>query len=114
MTGRYFEVVYDMLEEKTIYDAFLACKTTSEVKLFVKDLLSDDEIARAEDRWLIAFKHLKDPINFTQSKLKQLGFGSSDKIGRIIRPIREKDSGYKIVYERLLEAHNNETNGGAQ
>ena len=82
------------------YDMIDSLKDRNEVRLFIKSLLTADEIANLMRRIEIAVL-LEGGYNYRQIN-KILGTGS-DKISRVQKALDQDDSGYKIIVKRLIE-----------
>ncbi|MCX6722739.1 MAG: Trp family transcriptional regulator [Candidatus Staskawiczbacteria bacterium] len=82
------------------YDMIDSLKDRSEVRLFVKSLLSADEIANLMRRIEIAVL-LAGDFKYDQI-IKTLKVGR-DKISAVQKNLLQDDSGYKIIVKRLIE-----------
>ncbi len=82
------------------YDMIDSLKDRNEVRLFIKSLLTPDEIAalmrRIEIAVLLAGKYTYRDI------IKMLGAGKG-KISSVHKNLLQDDSGYKIIVKRLIE-----------
>ncbi|MFA6190159.1 MAG: Trp family transcriptional regulator [Candidatus Staskawiczbacteria bacterium] len=82
------------------YDMVDSLKDRSEVRLFLKSLLTPDEIAtlsrRIEIAVLLSAGYKYDKI------IKMLGVGR-DKISFVSKNLLQDDSGYKFIAERLIK-----------
>ncbi len=82
------------------YDAIDSLKNRNEVRLFLKSLLSPEEIAmfmrRIEIALLLSAKYKYSDIS------EMLGVGN-DKISNVQRALQQDDNGYKIIVKRLIE-----------
>lgn len=82
------------------YDAVDSLNNRDEVRLFLKSLLSFEEIAmlmrRIEIAILLSAKFKYNEIT------KMLGVGN-DKISNVQRSMQQDDDGYKIIIKRLVE-----------
>jgi TrpR-related protein YerC/YecD len=82
------------------YDTIDSLKDRNEVRLFLKDLLSADEIAnlmrRIEIAVLLSAEYKYDEI------IRMLGVGRA-KISGVHKCLLQDDSGYQIIVKRLLE-----------
>lgn len=86
------------------YDMIDSLKDRSEVRLFVKSLLSADEIATLMRRIEIAVL-LSGDFKYDQI-IKTLKVGR-DKISSVQKNLLQDDSGYKIIVKRLIENRKN-------
>jgi len=82
------------------YDMIDSLKDRSEVRFFVKSLLSADEIANLMRRIEIAVL-LSGNFKYDEI-IKTLKVGR-DKISNVNKNLLQDDSGYKIIVERLIE-----------
>ena len=82
------------------YDTIDSLRDRNEVRLFLKSLLSPEEIAmlmrRVEIALLLSAKYKYDDIT------EMLGVGN-DKISNVQRALQQDDNGYKIIIKRLIE-----------
>jgi TrpR-related protein YerC/YecD len=77
--------------------AFRANENEPELKEFLLDLLSTEELKELSNRWQVA-KMLNDKIPYTQIT-EQTGM-SSTTIARISKCLNRENSGYKTILER--------------
>jgi TrpR-related protein YerC/YecD len=77
--------------------SFQANENEVELKEFLLDLLSTDELKELSNRWQVA-KMLNDKIPYTQIT-EQTGM-SSTTIARISKCLSRESSGYKTILER--------------
>ncbi len=82
------------------YDMIDSLKNRDEVRLFIKSLLSADEIANFMRRIEIAVL-LSGDYKYDQI-IKALNVGR-DKISAVHKNLLQDDSGYKIIVKRLIE-----------
>jgi len=82
------------------YDVIDSLETREEVRLFIKSLLTADEIANFMRRIEIAVL-LVGGYNYRQIS-DILGVGS-DKISKVQKALDQDDSGYKFIVKRLIE-----------
>jgi TrpR-related protein YerC/YecD len=82
------------------YDAIDSLKDRNEVRLFLKSLLTAEEIAMFMRRIEIAIL-LSGDVNYMGIS-KMLGVGNG-KISAVQRALQQDDNGYKIIVERLIE-----------
>jgi uncharacterized protein YerC len=82
------------------YDMIDSLKDRNEVRLFIKSLLSADEIAVLMRRIEIAVL-LSGDFKYDQI-IKALKVGR-DKISAVNKSLLQDDSGYKIIVKRLIE-----------
>lgn len=94
------------MEEITIYAALLRCKTEREVKSFLTDLLSKSERRMAESRWEIAKTAMA--TNCGQREAMREHRATQDQVHRVFDAVRRRGSGYRLIYERLLDERNND------
>ena len=82
------------------YDVFDSLKDRSEVRLFLKSLLTADEIAnlmrRIEVAVLLSADYTYDQI------VAMMGVGNN-KIASVHKSLLQDDDGYKIIVKRLLQ-----------
>jgi len=82
------------------YDIIDSLKNREEVRLFIKSLLTADEIATFMRRIEIAVL-LAGDYNYRQiNRMLKTG---CDKISRVQKSLNQDDSGYKIIVKRLIE-----------
>jgi TrpR-related protein YerC/YecD len=82
------------------YDAINSLKDRNEVRLFLKDLLTPNEIAALMRRIEIA---ILLEAGFTYRQVSELlGVGMS-KITSVQKTLSKDDNGYKIIIKRILE-----------
>lgn len=86
--------------------AIALLKTSAEVKLFLRDLLTETEINEFSNRWLAA-RLLSKNISYTRIQ-KQTGL-SSATIARISKWLNGKLGGYRLIIGRLYygQPHSN-------
>ena len=82
------------------YDVVDSLKDRNEVRLFLKSLLSPEEIATLMRRVEIAVL-LYGKYNYKFIK-KMIGAGN-DKISSVQKAVQQDDNGYKIIIKRLIE-----------
>jgi len=82
------------------YDTIDSLKDRDEVRLFVKGLLTADEIANLMRRIEIAVL-LSGNYKYKEI-IKMLGVGN-EKISNVHKNLLQDDSGYKIIVKRLIE-----------
>ncbi len=82
------------------YDTIDSLKDRNEVRLFLKSLLSAEEIAMLMRRIEIAVL-LSANYNYDQI-IKMLGVGSN-KITSVQKSLQQDDNGYRIIVERLIK-----------
>ncbi|TSC94489.1 MAG: TrpR-like protein YerC/YecD [Parcubacteria group bacterium Licking1014_1] len=82
------------------YDIIDSLKDRTEVRLFLKSLLSPEEIAMLMRRIEIAVL-LSANLNYNQI-IEMLGVGSN-KITSVHKCLQQDDNGYKIIIKRLIE-----------
>lgn len=96
----------DLPKEKRIqmigefYDMIDSLKDRNEVRLFIKSLLTADEIATLMRRIEIAVL-LSGKFTYNQI-IELLGTGVA-KISSVQKALNQDDSGYKIIIKRLIE-----------
>lgn len=96
----------DLPKEKRIqmigefYDMIDSLKDRSEVRLFIKSLLTADEIATLMRRIEIA---VLLSGNFTYNQIIELLGTGVAKISSVQKALNQDDSGYKIIVKRLIE-----------
>ncbi len=82
------------------YDMIDSLKDRNEVRLFIKSLLTADEIATLMRRIEIAVL-LSGNYKYKEI-IKMLGVGN-EKISNVHKCLLQDDSGYKIIVKRLIE-----------
>lgn len=86
------------------YDMVDSLKDRNEVRLFIKSLLTADEIATLMRRIEIAVL-LSGNYKY-KDIIKMLGVGN-EKISNVHKNLLQDDSGYKIIVDRLIENRKN-------
>ena len=81
-------------------ESFLKLRSTEEIKLFLKDLLSNSEIKSITERLNIAVK-LGQGLPYTQIE-RETG-ASSATIAKVSENLKYGNDGYKLILERLLK-----------
>ena len=85
-------------KSKELLKIFLMLKTEDEVKIFLRDLLTEKEIEELGMRWHVA-KMLDQGIPFSQIE-KETGM-TPGTIARISKWLKEGSGGYRLVIDRL-------------
>jgi TrpR-related protein YerC/YecD len=90
-------VINDSQKTNNLLFALQANENQAELKEFLLDLLSTDELKELSNRWQVA-KMLNDKIPYTQIT-EQTGM-SSTTIARISKCLNRENSGYKTILQR--------------
>ena len=85
----------------SLYEALLTCRTESEAKNFVADLLSSGEAKRAEHRWAIAQTRIT--LRSSIHEARKTHRASQDLVSRVFRAVDRQGSGYRLAHRRLKE-----------
>lgn len=94
----YQSKVIIMNKRSYLYQSFLTLKTEAEVKDYLRDLLTDSEIAEIADRLQIA-KMLNEKQKYTA--IGSQTEASSRTIARVSKWLKDDGRGYKLVLKRL-------------
>lgn len=100
------------MKNSSLFAAFLCCKTESEVKSFLTDLLSKTEVAKAEDRWAIAKTIIA--TGCAQREAMRRHKATQDQVHRVFCFANRRKSGYRLVYARLAEKQNGDRHDAAE
>lgn len=84
--------------KKELYEAFLTLKTAEEAERFLRDLLTEEEMAEASRRFWAACK-LDEGMSY-QDIQAATGL-SSTTVARISRWLKRGKDGYRLVIDRL-------------
>lgn len=87
---------------ESLIQAVLALKNAKEAKAFLRDLLTQEEIAEFGNRWMAA-QMLSQKIPYTIIS-KQTGL-SSTTIARISKWLNKGMGGYKLILSRFAKHH---------
>lgn len=90
-------------ESKQLIDAILSLKTSDETKRFLRDLMTEKEIAEFTKRFTAA-QMLTKKIPYSVIE-KKTGL-SSTTVARVSKWLNGKEGGYKRVIQRM-QHHNN-------
>jgi TrpR-related protein YerC/YecD len=82
---------------QNLFSAFIEVEGLDEIKEFLNDLCSVDELKEFANRWNVA-KLLNDKISYTQIT-EQTGM-SSTTIARISKCLNRENSGYKTILNK--------------
>ena len=93
---------------KNLFKTILALKNEKEAKQFLRDLLTESEIAEFSNRWQAA-QMLNADIPYTKIT-KETGL-SSTTVARISKWLSKGMSGYKLMLDRLANHHNKPSRG---
>jgi TrpR-related protein YerC/YecD len=85
---------------ENLVKAFLANKNEAELKEFLLDLLSAEELKELSNRWQVATM-LQDKIPYTQ--ITELTGMSSTTIARISKCLNRENSGYLTTLQKIKE-----------
>lgn len=83
---------------KALFKAILALKTEEECKMFLRDLLTENEIKEFANRWLVA-RMLDKKVNYLEIE-KETGM-SSTTIARISKWLTKGLGGYQLMLEKF-------------
>lgn len=83
---------------KALFKVLLALKTEEECKMFLRDLLTENEIKEFANRWLVA-RMLDKKVNYLEIE-KETGM-SSTTIARINKWLTKGLGGYRLMIEKL-------------
>lgn len=83
------------------YDVIHCLKNRGEIRLFLKDLLTPDEIANLMRRIEVA---VLLTAGFTYDQISQILKVGKDKVTNVQKSLAQGGDGYKIVVKRLLES----------
>jgi TrpR-related protein YerC/YecD len=87
-------------KESELFDAFLLLENTDEVKRFLRDLCSPQEIKALQERWKVC--QLLEQNNLSYRDISKITKASLTTIGRVARFLKEEHyAGYKLVLEKL-------------
>lgn len=93
---------WDNKKTESLTEAVLALRTKSEAKKFLRDLLTEDEIAEFGNRWQAA-KMLSAKISYSAIRGKT---GLSPRtIARISSWLQNGMGGYRLVLNRITAHH---------
>jgi TrpR-related protein YerC/YecD len=81
-----------------LYQAFLCLRTTDEVRRFLRDLMTEEEIDECTRRWQAA--RLLD-AGQSYEMIQKTTKLSSTTVARISRWLRKGMEGYRLVIDRL-------------
>lgn len=98
----------DILKNKELVKAFWSLKSAEEAKLFIRDLLTEQEIVEFGNRWKAA-QMLYVKIPYSQIA-KETGL-SSTTIARVSKWLCKGKGGYRLVLERQADHHINSSRG---
>lgn len=87
-----------MSKQDYLYKSFLTLKTETEVKDYLRDLLTETEINEIADRLQIA-KMLSENRKYTRIEAETEA--SSRTIARVSKWLKDDGNGYKLVLKRL-------------
>jgi TrpR-related protein YerC/YecD len=96
------------LKEATLSEAVLTLESAEEAGRFFRDLLTKQEIAELQKRWLAA-QMLYRQIPY--SKIIQKTGLSSTTVARVSRCLKKEKSGYKLVIAKLNHHHHPPSSG---
>lgn len=91
-----------MNKDDYLYKSFLTLKTETEVKRYLRDLLTTSEIGEFADRLWIA-KMLDEKCIYSQ--ITKETRASSRTIARVNKWLNDGRNGYKLVLARLHHTH---------
>lgn len=86
--------------EKSLYQAILSLKDTEEIKTFLKDLCTPQEISIMIERWKVC--QLLERGDLSYREINAVTGASLTTIGRVARFIKnEENNGYQIALSRI-------------
>ncbi|MEI8130096.1 MAG: YerC/YecD family TrpR-related protein [bacterium] len=97
---------FENKKTQKLVEAVLSLKTTAEAERFLRDLLTEPEIAEFGNRYRAA-EMLTDKLPYTQIE-KETGL-SSTTIARVSKWLNAGGDGYKVVIARLNKKHHHHT-----
>lgn len=86
------------LDSERLTDAFLAAKTSDQMRALIHDILTKNEIKRCVQRLFVAYKLLSGA---SYEFLEHSSGLSSTTIARIAKQLKNRDGGYNIINSRL-------------
>jgi TrpR-related protein YerC/YecD len=90
------------IQNSTLYDAFLALKTTKECESFLADLCTPQEVRAMKERWRVA--QLLDTEELSYREIHAVTGASLATIGRVARFLKEEAyKGYRMMLDRLAK-----------
>lgn len=86
--------------EESLYQAILSLKNSEEMKTFLKDLCTPQEISVMTERWKVC--QLLERGDLSYREINAVTGASLTTIGRVARFIKdEKNRGYQIALSRI-------------
>jgi TrpR-related protein YerC/YecD len=95
---------WDNAKSKDLFSAILALKNAKELKMFLRDLLTEQEIIEFGSRWQAA-KMLNNKVPYPV--IAQKTGLSSRTIARVSKWLNQGTGGYKLVLKRMKLNHHN-------
>jgi TrpR-related protein YerC/YecD len=88
-------------EFEKLYEAFLELKNVDEVKRFLKDLCTPNELREFASRWRVA--RLLDDKTMPQKDISKTAEVSPATVTRVGNSLRDGAKGYRLVLDRLKD-----------
>lgn len=87
-------------DERELFAAFAALKSTTEAARFLRDLATPAEIEAFAERWRIARLLAADELSYREIAAET--GASTTTVGRVARFLREEDyGGYRLLLNRM-------------
>ena len=87
-------------EVEALFEAVLLLKNRTEVKAFLRDLLTEKEILEFSNRWRVA-RLLNKGISYIEIE-RQIGM-SSTTIARVHKWLKKGMGGYRLMLKRIAD-----------
>jgi hypothetical protein len=88
------------MSEQALAEAFLHLRTADEVRRFLRDVCTPQEIADLADRWWVA--QLLDEGKLSYRAIHDLTGVSVTTIGRVARFLQQENfEGYRLIIDRM-------------
>jgi uncharacterized protein YerC len=84
--------------KSSLYRAFLACDTESQLCALLSDLMSEPEIIRIKQRWEIAEAQIANPCSKREARRRHVA--SQELVDRVFAALANPRSGYRLAYRR--------------
>jgi TrpR-related protein YerC/YecD len=84
--------------EKALFDAVISLQSTTECRLFFKDLCTPAELQALVDRWQVV-EYLQQDLPYR--KIHDLTGVSVTTIGRVARCLSDGSGGYQAAIDRI-------------
>jgi TrpR-related protein YerC/YecD len=90
--------------EKELIEALLMLKNAEEMRRFLRDVCTPQEIADLGDRWRVA--RILDEGKHSYREIHDLTGVSVTTVGRVARFLQQENfQGYRLVLDRLKNSH---------